>query len=72
MAIYRLMQEAAFDDRAVQAMISAYETAVVELGLTSRADPVRQIIARKIVELATTGERDPHRLCEKTLDEFRG
>jgi hypothetical protein len=42
-----------------------------ELGLTDRADPVTEIIARKIIEVAKTGERDPERLCELALKDVR-
>jgi hypothetical protein len=71
-AIYLLLERAAFDDRAVKAMTTAYEVALRELRLADRADPCTEIIARKIIERARTGERDPKRLCELTLKEIRG
>jgi hypothetical protein len=67
MAIYRLLQRAVFDDRAVKAMTTAYEAALVELRLADRNDPVTEIVARKIVELAQTGER----LCRMAVAELR-
>jgi len=30
-------------------------------------DPLRDAVARKIIELAETGERDPERLCDAAL-----
>ena len=64
MAIYRLLQNAAFDDRTVQAMTTAYEAALQELGLVDRADPVTEIVANKIIETVRMGERNPARICE--------
>jgi len=37
------------------------------LRLADRADPVTEIIARKIIELAEQGERDPVRLRERAI-----
>jgi hypothetical protein len=72
MAIYQLLQGAAFDDSAVSAMTTAYEAALRELGLVNRNDPCTEIIARKIIECAQTGERDPKRLCELAVNDIRG
>jgi hypothetical protein len=71
MAIYRLLQSAVFDDHAVKAMTTAYEAALVELGIADRNDPVTEMVARKIVALAGLGERDPERLCQMALAELR-
>jgi len=38
------------------------------LRLTNRADPVTEIIAKKIIELAQQGERDPVQLRERAID----
>jgi hypothetical protein len=70
-AIYRLLQGAAFDDRAVAAIMTAYDAVLRELGLVNRTDPCTEIIARKIIECARTGERDPERLCELALKDIR-
>jgi len=37
-AIYRLLQGAVFDDRAVKAMTMAYDAALVDLGLPNRTE----------------------------------
>jgi hypothetical protein len=37
-------------------------------GLLVRAD---EVLAHKIIELAKAGERDPDRLCDDVLKEFR-
>jgi hypothetical protein len=40
--------------------------------LVERTDPCTEIIARKIIECAQTGERDPERLCELALKDIKG
>ena len=46
----------------------AFEMALAALRPTpDYADPVREVIARKIIELAKAGERDPERLYEGAL-----
>jgi hypothetical protein len=67
MAIYRLFQESAFDDGAVKAMTTAHEAALAELGLVDRTDPFTEVIARRIIECAKSGEGDAIRLCEYAL-----
>jgi hypothetical protein len=71
-AIYRLLQEAAFDDRAVEAMTQAYEAALLQFELADRADPLTELVAGKIIEMARTGERDPARLCELAVRMLKG
>jgi len=71
MAIYRLLQQGAFDDRTVKVMATAYEASLQELGLTDRKDPITEMVATKIIEIARLGERDPVRLRELALKDLR-
>jgi hypothetical protein len=41
------------------------------LGLTDRTDPVTELVAKKIIELANRGERDPLRLRDR-MTPFNG
>ena len=45
----------------------AFETAVAALHSQGDVEPPRETIARIIIDLAKTGERDPERLCEDAL-----
>ena len=46
----------------------AFEMALASRGPTlAHANPFREALARKIIELAKAGERDPERLCEGAL-----
>ena len=72
MAIYRMLDGAAFDPELVQAMTAAYEETLRKLRLANRTDPITEIIASKIIEWAKGGERDPYRLCEAALQDIAG
>ena len=57
----------AFDAEAASALIAAYEQAIVNLHDKGQPAIVRQIIAKRIVKFAASGERSPDRLCEAAL-----
>jgi hypothetical protein len=63
MAICRLLQGSAFGPDEIKVLSSAYEAALQILGLTDRTDPVTEPIAKKIIEIAQTGVRDPKQLA---------
>jgi len=72
MAIYRLLENAAFDPNKVAVMVEAYECACKELDLTcSRNDPLTELLARKIIELTQAEtDPDPKRICERSIKEL--
>ena len=51
MAIYRLLQEATWDQADIDRMTAAYEAALKALRLADRTDPLTELIARKIIEV---------------------
>ncbi|MEA2960442.1 MAG: hypothetical protein QOI46_540 [Alphaproteobacteria bacterium] len=60
-----------FDPETIRVMGLAFEMALVALRLADRGDLANEVLARKIMDLAKAGERDPERLCEGVLHEFR-
>jgi hypothetical protein len=48
----------------------AYEMALIALRLADRGDIANDVIARKIIDHAKAGERDPNQLCEAVLKEW--
>jgi hypothetical protein len=49
----------------------AFEMALASRGPTlAHANPLREVLARKIIELAKAGERDPERLCDGALKDL--
>jgi hypothetical protein len=67
MAIRRLIASGSFEPEQSAAMISAYDAACTVLRLTDIDDPLTELIATAIVEVASTGERDPILLAGKAL-----
>jgi hypothetical protein len=47
-----------------------FEDICDELGLAHRSDPLRDLVAQKLVEYAQRGERDVLRLKELVLSDF--
>jgi len=60
-----------FDAETKRVMRVAFEMAWVALGLTDTDDQANHIVAKRIIELAKAGERNPDILCEKALKGLR-
>ena len=61
----------AFQPETIQAMSIAYEKVCESLKLVDGSGLLNELIARNIVELATSGERDPERLCTSVLATYK-
>jgi hypothetical protein len=59
-----------FDDEATLAMGAAFDRACISLGRSARHDSARELIAKRIIETATKGERDPVRLHSQVFMRF--
>jgi hypothetical protein len=57
----------AFDPEVVAIISSAFSAVFADLRLSDRDDAVARRVARRIIELAFAGERDPERLKATTL-----
>jgi hypothetical protein len=68
MAIYRLLQNAAFDPDDIERMAEAYERALAVLGLADRNDPFIETVAQSIIFVAQTGEKKPERICALAIE----
>ena len=71
MAIRRLLKDGVFGPEDIDVLTGAFDHCLKRLQLRDRDDPITEFIARKIIELARTGERDPHRLCQDALKAIR-
>jgi hypothetical protein len=67
MAIYRILQGAAFDPETIQLMTTAYEDTLRGLGLVDRSDPITEIVAKKIIEVTQSGARDADQIRHRAL-----
>ena len=68
MAIYRLISNGSFGPDEIKIMTAAYEAALIDLAVTNRDDPVTELIARAIVNITATGERDSTLTKERALN----
>ena len=65
------MPTAAFDPETIEALAVAYDGACAVLHVSNDADPRATIIAKKIIEHARHGERDPIQLLDLVLSELQ-
>jgi hypothetical protein len=56
-----------FEPEAITAMTTAFEETLRTLGLVDRTGLATEIVAKKIIELAQRGERDPIRLRDRAV-----
>ena len=68
MAIYRLIANGTFGPNEIKAMAAAYEGALIELKLIDRNNPLTELIAKAIVNVTATGERDPENIKVRALN----
>jgi hypothetical protein len=71
MPIMPFIDGMSFDPETRRVIGVAFEMTCTALHLSDRGDRANEIIARRIIELAKTGERNPDLLCEGVLKEFR-
>ena len=71
MPIHRLLRNTSFDPEAVAMIAAAFEDVCRSLGLAERTDPLTELVAKTVIEIAQAGERDPVRLRERTLEALK-
>ncbi len=59
-----------FDDRATRAMGEAFEAACKDLDEAGQSSVVYVAVAKRIIEIAKSGERDPNQLRDRALTAF--
>ena len=67
MPFRHLIQDATFDPEVIEIMSAAYDGVYKALNLSDRNDPLTMLVAKKIIDLASRGERDPDLLCREAL-----
>jgi len=65
--IQRLLKEAVFDPDEVARLVAAYESALKLLRPKDRTDAVKELVAKKIIEVARAGNPDPANICAQAL-----
>lgn len=64
------MEESVFGPDEIAAMNAAYEDALCILHISSRSDSLCEVLARKIIEIAQTGEHDPKQIRQKARNDL--
>jgi hypothetical protein len=68
MSIVPFLNNQVFDAELTQAMGKAFDAAWIKLdGGRRPSELVKEVLAKRIIDLALTGERDPQQLCAKAL-----
>ena len=68
MAIYRLIANGSFAPDEIEVMTAAYEDALIDLRVANRDEPITELIAKAIVNVTATGERDPILIKERAIN----
>ena len=68
MAIYKLIANGSFGPDEIKVMTDAYEAALIDLGIADRNDPFTELIAKTILNVAATGERNSLLVKERALN----
>jgi hypothetical protein len=71
LALYRLLQRSAFAPEDIRVMSQAYEDALRGVPPNQRDTRTKELLAKKVIEVAQTGERDPARMRRLALKAFR-
>ena len=59
MPIHRLLQNRPLGPEEINRLATAYEQALQGIGLVDQEDPLAEMVAKKVIEIAQTGVRDP-------------
>ena len=71
MPITPFVRGRAFDPELVNAMSAAWPKTCDALGLTERTDPITNLVAEKIIELAERGLRNPSAIHLMAMTELK-
>ena len=70
MPIYRLLQNMPMGPEDISRLTAAFEQALRTLGIVDRGDPLAELLARKIIEVAQTGIREPADISAQAIKEI--
>jgi hypothetical protein len=70
MTIRRLLQHSSMPPDDIIRLRIAYQKTLHGLQLVDRNDPVSEIVAKQIIQIARTGVRGPAQICQIALKHF--
>jgi len=70
MAIYRLLKHCAFNRKEAEIIAAAYEDVLSALDLPNDDNPVTEVVARKILDIAAVSKLDRVRISTRAIAEL--
>jgi hypothetical protein len=70
MAIYKLIQNTAFEPKDIERLVTAYEQTLRALRLKDRSDPITLLVAEKVIAIGRLGIEDPAEISKLALKEL--
>jgi len=70
MAIYRLLAKSPLGPEEIETLVAAYEHTLRVLRLVERSDPITELVAKNIIEVAQTGLKDPAKISAQAIKEL--
>jgi len=70
MPIQRLLQNVPTGPDEISRLATAYEQTLRTIGLVDRNDPITEMIAKKIIEIARSGVREPADISALAIKEL--
>ena len=68
MTIHKLIANGSFGPDEIEVMKAAYEAALLDVGVTNPDEPITDLIAKAIVNVTASGERNPKEVMERALN----
>jgi hypothetical protein len=68
--IHRFLQNKPMEPEDVSRITAAYEQALHSIGLVDRDDPIAEMVAKKVIQVAQTGVWDPADIAALTVVEL--
>ena len=70
MTIYRLLQNSPMGPEQIRVLEAAYEQTLHNLCVKDRKDPLAEMIAKTVIEIAQTGVRDPTQISALAIKQL--
>jgi len=70
MPIYRLLQNMPMGPEEIGRLTTAYDLALHTIGIVDGGDPRAELLAKKIIEVAQTGIREPADISAQAIKEI--
>jgi hypothetical protein len=71
MPVFELLKrQGSFEPEQVAMLCTVFEDVLHTIGLVDRQDPMTEMVAKKLIEIATAGVREPDRLRHLVVQAF--